>query len=83
MDGGIGRDTIHAVWDAGADTFVAGNAIFCGERSEGGDRRASRAVRGDGMTARKQWTIVGAIVVVLAVGLGGRVALHAATSCSR
>ncbi len=29
VDGGIGRDTIHAVWDAGADTFVAGNAVFC------------------------------------------------------
>ena len=28
VDGGIGPDTIHAVWDAGADTFVAGNAIF-------------------------------------------------------
>ena len=29
VDGGIGRDTIHAVWEAGADTFVAGNAVFC------------------------------------------------------
>jgi ribulose-phosphate 3-epimerase len=29
VDGGIGRDTIHEVWDAGADTFVAGNAVFC------------------------------------------------------
>lgn len=28
VDGGIDRDTIHAVWQAGADTFVAGNAIF-------------------------------------------------------
>lgn len=28
VDGGIGRDTINAVWRAGADTFVAGNAIF-------------------------------------------------------
>jgi ribulose-phosphate 3-epimerase len=28
VDGGINRDTIHAVWEAGADTFVAGNAIF-------------------------------------------------------
>lgn len=28
VDGGIGRDTIRAVWRAGADTFVAGNAIF-------------------------------------------------------
>lgn len=29
VDGGIGRDTIREVWEAGADTFVAGNAVFC------------------------------------------------------
>lgn len=28
VDGGIGRDTIAAVWRAGADTFVTGYAIF-------------------------------------------------------
>ena len=28
VDGGISRDTSHACWRAGADTFVAGNAIF-------------------------------------------------------
>ena len=28
VDGGIGRETIASVWRAGADTFVAGNAIF-------------------------------------------------------
>ncbi len=28
VDGGIGRDTITRAWRAGADTFVAGNAIF-------------------------------------------------------
>ncbi|CAN5588569.1 ribulose-phosphate 3-epimerase [soil metagenome] len=28
VDGGIGRDTIAKTWHAGADTFVAGNAIF-------------------------------------------------------
>ena len=28
VDGGIGRDTIRDCWRAGADTFVAGNAIF-------------------------------------------------------
>lgn len=28
VDGGISRETIKAVWRAGADTFVAGNAIF-------------------------------------------------------
>jgi ribulose-phosphate 3-epimerase len=28
VDGGIDRHTIKSVWEAGADTFVAGNAIF-------------------------------------------------------
>lgn len=28
VDGGITRDTIAAVWHAGADTFVAGQAVF-------------------------------------------------------
>ena len=28
VDGGINRDTIGSVWEAGADTFVAGHAIF-------------------------------------------------------
>ncbi len=28
VDGGIGRETIVPAWRAGADTFVAGNAIF-------------------------------------------------------
>lgn len=28
VDGGIARETIAACWRAGADTFVAGNAIF-------------------------------------------------------
>jgi ribulose-phosphate 3-epimerase len=28
VDGGIARETIRPVWRAGADTFVAGNAVF-------------------------------------------------------
>ena len=28
VDGGISRETIQKVWRAGADTFVAGNAVF-------------------------------------------------------
>ncbi len=32
VDGGIARDTIEKVWRAGADTFVAGNAIFSATR---------------------------------------------------
>ncbi|GAC1513864.1 MAG: ribulose-phosphate 3-epimerase [Gemmatimonadaceae bacterium] len=38
VDGGIGRDTIAAAWKSGADTFVAGKAVF-GAR----DRRAEIA----------------------------------------
>jgi ribulose-phosphate 3-epimerase len=30
VDGGINTDTIAQVWRAGADTFVAGNAVFTG-----------------------------------------------------
>ena len=28
VDGGVARDTIRDIWRAGADTFVAGNAVF-------------------------------------------------------
>ena len=28
VDGGVNRETIANVWAAGADTFVAGHAIF-------------------------------------------------------
>jgi ribulose-phosphate 3-epimerase len=28
VDGGVSRDTIQRCWRAGADTFVAGNAVF-------------------------------------------------------
>jgi ribulose-phosphate 3-epimerase len=28
VDGGVSRSTIHRCWQAGADTFVAGNAVF-------------------------------------------------------
>ena len=28
VDGGVSRDTISEIWSAGADTFVAGNAVF-------------------------------------------------------
>ena len=35
VDGGIARDTIERCWRAGADTFVAGNAIFSAVNSKG------------------------------------------------
>ena len=34
VDGGVGRETIQEIWAAGADTFVAGNAIFAAEDPE-------------------------------------------------
>ena len=35
VDGGIARDTIASVWRAGADTFVAGYAIFSADDPKG------------------------------------------------
>jgi ribulose-phosphate 3-epimerase len=35
VDGGIARETIGACWRAGADTFVAGNAIFSAKDPQG------------------------------------------------
>ena len=42
VDGGINRDTIGAVWQAGADTFVAGNAVFAA-KDAAGEIKALRA----------------------------------------
>jgi ribulose-phosphate 3-epimerase len=42
VDGGISRDTITACWRAGADTFVAGNAVF-GAADPAAEVRALRA----------------------------------------
>jgi ribulose-phosphate 3-epimerase len=45
VDGGINRDTIAECWRAGADTFVAGNAVFSAPdpRAEIGALRAACA----------------------------------------
>lgn len=47
VDGGISRETIYQCWRAGADTFVAGNAVFSANdpRSEIGALRAQCAER--------------------------------------
>jgi ribulose-phosphate 3-epimerase len=45
VDGGISRETIGDVWSAGADTFVAGNAIFSA-RDPKGEIGALRAACG-------------------------------------
>ncbi len=42
VDGGISRETIADVWDAGADAFVAGNAIFSAQ-DPGAEVEALRA----------------------------------------
>jgi ribulose-phosphate 3-epimerase len=42
VDGGISRETIAQVWHAGADTFVAGHAIF-GAKDPRAELRALRA----------------------------------------
>jgi ribulose-phosphate 3-epimerase len=46
VDGGINRDTIRSVWESGADTFVAGNAIFASKdpRAEIGALRSQCGV---------------------------------------
>jgi ribulose-phosphate 3-epimerase len=43
VDGGISRETINACWRAGADTFVAGNAVFSA-KDPAGEVRALRAL---------------------------------------
>lgn len=43
IDGGIARDTITACWRAGADTFVAGNAVFSA-KDPAAEIRALRAL---------------------------------------
>jgi ribulose-phosphate 3-epimerase len=47
VDGGINRETIAPCWQAGADTFVAGNAVFSAKdpRAEIGALRDQCAVR--------------------------------------
>ena len=35
VDGGVSRETISEIWAAGADTFVAGNAVFSAKDPKG------------------------------------------------
>ena len=46
VDGGINRQTIASTWQAGADAFVAGNAVFSAAdpKAEVGALRARCAV---------------------------------------
>ena len=43
VDGGVSRETITACWKAGADTFVAGNAVFSA-KDPAAEIRALRAL---------------------------------------
>lgn len=43
VDGGIGLDTIRSVYRAGADSFVAGSAVFNGQDSISANIKALRA----------------------------------------
>jgi ribulose-phosphate 3-epimerase len=43
VDGGISRETINSCWRAGADTFVAGNAVFSA-KDPAAEVRALRAL---------------------------------------
>jgi ribulose-phosphate 3-epimerase len=43
VDGGVSRETINACWRAGADTFVAGNAVFSA-KDPAAEVRALRAL---------------------------------------
>ncbi|HEY2848945.1 MAG TPA: ribulose-phosphate 3-epimerase [Gemmatimonadaceae bacterium] len=43
VDGGISRETINACWRGGADTFVAGNAVFSA-KDPGAEVRALRGL---------------------------------------
>jgi len=57
VDGGVDRKTIKSVWEAGADTFVAGNGHLRRQRSKGRDWRAARALHSAGMTGRQQLAV--------------------------
>ncbi len=46
VDGGVARETIHSCWKAGADTFVAGNAVFAA-KDPAAEIRALRALCAD------------------------------------
>ena len=61
VDGGITTETIAEAWGAGADTFVAGTAVFGTRRSRPGGARPPAALRrrSPEVTMSKQWTMVG------------------------
>jgi ribulose-phosphate 3-epimerase len=54
VDGGVKVDNIRAVADAGADTFVAGSAIFGARDPDGGYRGVIGAMRSELARASRQ-----------------------------
>ena len=84
VDGGISRSTIHDVWSAGADTFVAGNAIFSAKDPQAEIGAAARAVRSrrydraPAVDRRRRRSSR-----VLGIGLGRGIVLHARRALPR
>ena len=73
VDGGITTATIAEAWTAGADTFVAGTSVFGTADPGPGGARPPAALRRDCLrnAMSKQWTIVGVVVLGLALGATG------------
>ena len=69
VDGGIGRDTIHACGTRAPTRSSRATRSFARAIRRPRSARCAALCGVTRMTARKQWTIVGAIVVVLAAGL--------------
>jgi len=69
VDGGITKQTIAAAHQAGADTFVAGHAVFRERRPRAGSAGAAPPLHGDGMTNRQQWTLIAGVVMTAVFGV--------------
>jgi len=54
VDGGVKRDNARAIAAAGADTMVAGSAVFTGARDAAAYRDAISAIRGEALQGLAQ-----------------------------
>ncbi len=53
VDGGVKRDNARAIAAAGADTLVAGSAVFTGARDEAAYRGAIEGIRGEALRGQQ------------------------------
>ncbi|WP_374368665.1 ribulose-phosphate 3-epimerase [Piscinibacter sp.] len=53
VDGGVKRDNARAIAAAGADTMVAGSAVFTGARDEAAYRGAIEGIRGEALRGQQ------------------------------